>query len=314
MTRTSQLEFVTAELAEVQRIQSAGGIAAIGMDRRRAELEAEQRSLTTTIARLAAGELTFAGDPVVGSQALRADFAAPALQAFEKAVIALAAAKERPLASRARLPGRTHNKLFVTAIAHGSFGFVLEELDEDAGQQGTLDFDRDEPSPLAAAMRDAQAILESSRAADDDLADSLVDVDPRAITLLRGFTETLMRHRALCSLLVGQRRFRFTSHDEVERAYARLGEDNIQHERQVAVTGRLLGFLPESRMFEIRLADDGRILRGKVDPAVEAAVVRGLVDQEVDATVHRVIVGHQAMRGRLLGLAARPRRDGSAAE
>lgn len=54
--------------------------------------------------------------------------------------------------------------------------------------------------------------------------------------------------------------------------------------------------------------------RGKVDPAIEAAVVRGLVAQEVDATVHRVIVGHQAMRGRLLGLAARPRRDGSAAE
>lgn len=224
MTRTSQLEFVTAELAEVQRIQSAGGIAAIGMNRRRAELEAEQRSLTTTIARLAAGELTFAGDPVVGSQALLADFAAPALQAFEKAVIALAAARERPLASRARLPGRAQNQLFVTAIAHGSFGFVLEELDEDAGQQGTLDFEIDEPSPLAAAMRDAQAILESSRA-----------------------------------------------------------------------------------------ADDGRILRGKVDPAIEAAVVRGLVDQEVDATVHRVIVGHQAMRGRLLGLAARPRRDGSAA-
>ncbi len=205
MTRISQLEFVRAELAEIRRIEAAGGTAAIGMATRQTELEAEKRELEASIARLAAAELTFAGDPVVGSRAIRADFAAPALQAFEKAVIALAAAKERRLSARARLPGRAQNKLFVTSMAHGSFGFVLEELEEDVAQQGTLDIGTSEQSPLAQAMQDVQSILESSRAADDDLAESLLDVDPRAISLLRGFAETLMRHRALCSSLAGIR-------------------------------------------------------------------------------------------------------------
>lgn len=302
MTRTSQLEFVKAELAEIQHMEAAGGVAAIGMATRRAELEAEKQNLEASIVRLAATELTFAGDPVVGSRAIRADFAAPALQSFEKAVIALAAAKERPLSARARLPGRAQNKLFVTSIAHGSFGFVLEELDEEVAQQGTLDFYTNGQSPLASAMHDVQANLESSRAADDDLAESLLDVDPRAITLLRGFTETLMRHRALCSVLVGQRRFKFTSHDEVARAYERLSDENIQQEQQVTVSGRLLGFLPESRMFEIRLAEDGKILRGKVDPGVGTQAVHELLDKDVDASVNRVTVGQRAMRGRLLSI------------
>jgi hypothetical protein len=105
-------------------------------------------------------------------------------------------------------------------------------------------------------------------------------------------------------VLVGQRRFKFTSHDEVERAYARLSEDNIQQEQRVTVTGRLLGFLPESRMFEIRLATDGKILRGKVDPAVSAQAVHDLLDKDVGATVNRVTVGHQTMRGRLLAITA----------
>jgi predicted nucleotidyltransferase len=70
--------------------------------------------------------------------------------------------------------------------------------------------------------------------------------------------------------------------------------------------------LPNSLLGERTRADLDK--RGKVDVAIEVAVVRDLVDQEVDATVHRVIVGHQTMRGRLLGLAARPRLDGSTAE
>lgn len=302
MTRVGQLEFVKAELAEIQRIEAAGGTGAIGMAARRAELEAEKQKLEESIARLAATELTFAGDPVLGSRAIRADFAAPALQSFEKAVIALAAAKEGPLSARARLPGRAQNKLFVTAMAHGSFGFVLEELDEGLAQQGTLDFAANGQSPLASAMQDLQAILESSRAADDDLAESLLDVAPRAITLLRGFTETLMRHRALCSVLVAGRRFKFTSHDEVARAYERLSEENIQQEQEVAVTGRLLGLLPESRMFEIRLAKDGKILRGTVDPKVETQAMQSLLDRDVEATVNRVTVGQHTMRGRLLAI------------
>jgi len=313
MTRTSQLEFLNAELAEIQRIEAAGGTAAIGMAARRAEVEAEKQRLQASIVRLAATELTFAGDPVLGSHAIRADFAAPALQSFEKAVIALAAAKERPVSARARLPGRAQNKLFVTSMAHGSFGFVLEELDEGVAQQGTLDFGTNGPSPLASAMHDLQAILESSRAADDDLAESLLDIAPRAITLLRGFTETLMRHRALCSVQVGARRFKFTSHDEVERAYERLSEENIQQEQEVTVSGRLLGFLPDSRMFEIRLAEDGKILRGKVDPGVATEAVRECLDQDVEATMNRVTVGQQAMRGRLLVIRVKPA-AGSAAQ
>ena len=118
-----------------------------------------------------------------------------------------------------------------------------------------------------------------------------------------------MRHRALCSVLVGSRRFKFTSHDEVERACARLSEDNIQQEQQVTVSGVALGFLPESRMFEISLAEDGKTLRGKVDDAVEASAMHDLVDQEVVATVNRVTVGQHTVRGRLLAIRRRTSGD-----
>lgn len=50
---TNQLEFIKAELAEIQRIEAVGGTAAIGMATRRKELEAERQELEASIAKLA---------------------------------------------------------------------------------------------------------------------------------------------------------------------------------------------------------------------------------------------------------------------
>ena len=301
MSRSESIVFLQSEIAEITRqlaeIGSEPSIERPGLSSRLEETREELERLQEINGHLASAELTFSGLPVIGTRALRADFASSALEAYEKAVIGLAGSLTRGSLSRtARLPGRGQNQLFITSLARGSLGFQLEEMPSAEEASGG-----DDRTVLAQALDRIQNILEASTAEDEKLAESIVEVDARVVSLLCNFTEVLARNGARCAVRIGPRRVSFGDDGQVLRALERLSSDNVKQETKT-MTGTLVGVLPTPRQFEMQI-DDGRILLGRIDQSLEIVDVKLLENHRVRTEVKITSVGrsdHAAMRGLML--------------
>ncbi len=209
----------------------------------------------------ARARLTFNGAPVIGSHGIFADFGMRAVSSFTDAVASLAASLTAPLASMGPIPNRDQNQLLITNTAVGSFGFELEEF---CGAQ--LPFD--DESPVGIALDRTQALLQGTLGNDEDLADIASETDPRALDKIRTFLKVLVDSEAVCALQYRGRGIRFTDVGQVRSSLARLGADNLR-ESQQRLQGEFVGALPKSRTIEFKLAEDEKIIRGKVAASIQ---------------------------------------------
>lgn len=255
---STDLAFLRAQLTTVEALLSDlpanEQIERMGLQRRREDLSAE---LAATEARHpnppASVELTFRGDPVMGSRGIEAGFAARVLATFKQAVTAIAAdVRGHPLADTGRLP--VNDRLLITGCALGSFGFRMEESLEEQGSA--------EPSAMTRSIGQAKAILEGCAQGDEALADAMGDANPRVLTSIRDFLGHLKTAGATCTVALPESRFSFESLDDVERALERatLGVNESIHD----IRGILRGVLPDTRKFEFK-TEAGEILSGKID-------------------------------------------------
>ncbi len=234
----------------------------------RQSLEARLRSVEQRLAALEADtrlparvKLTFRGKPVVDSHGIFAEFATAATKAFTDTVVMLAAGMSGPLAGVGRIPNREHNQLLITSTAVGSFGFELEEYRE---QTPLLE----EESVVALALAQTQALLAGTAGSDDELTEVVAGADPRVINAARSFLETMASNEAVCTLDYGGHRFAFHDVAEVKRGVERLSQENV-HEETQRLTGEFQGVLPKRRTFEFKLADEDRVIIGKVGAGIE---------------------------------------------
>ncbi|MBK6552190.1 MAG: hypothetical protein IPG11_17565 [Flavobacteriales bacterium] len=163
-----------------------------------------------------------------GSHGIYYDFATKALGAFADAVAKLAVPEDEGMGERGRIPNK--NRLVITGTALGSFGFELEEAPtgELYSEEGTL---------TEQALEQITDILSNTRASNDDLARSLSDAHPRALTSVREFLDLLAKNDAIMGLTVKDRSFRFTQVAEVQQSLDRLKIDNV-HEAEQIIRGR----------------------------------------------------------------------------
>jgi len=148
------------------------------------------------------------------------------------------------------------SQLHITNVVHGSFGFVLEELDNQT-----------EPmfhTPLSqAADQVAQYISTFAGENDATFAQMIDRLNPRVFHTIRQFFETLHKDKATFRLVEGERDERF-DRVAVERAWNRAEASNVVEER-VPMIGRLLGIIPIKRRFELESSETGAVIEGKVD-------------------------------------------------
>jgi hypothetical protein len=208
----------------------------------------------------ARARLTFRGRPVVGHYGIFAEFGASATSAFTDAVAKVAAGLTGPLAPMGPIPNRQESQMLITSTAIGSFGFELEEH-----RSGQIEFG--EVSPVAQALDMTRNLLQSTLGSDDELADSAVGTDPRAVEALRWFLDLLASNEAICVLECSGKVFRFVDVGQVRHSAQRLGRDNLREEL-TQLKGEFQGVLPGGRTFEFRLAEGGDVVRGKVGPAI----------------------------------------------
>lgn len=122
---------VESELATVnlllEKTSANNIISKLSLEGRRDELIGKLQSLSARWKKTAEIILYFGGDPVVGSETIRASFAADALGRFQELVSAVYANNNVDLADVGPIPNMKESLLDIAGMPRGSFGFILQE-------------------------------------------------------------------------------------------------------------------------------------------------------------------------------------------
>ena len=204
--------------------------------------------------------LTFRGSPVDGSKGIYADFGGKAASSFSEAYSAIMAALNSKLQYMGPIPDRGKHPLKIVGTAVGSFGFEMElPVDEDlfAGYSGS-----DHAIDIFKSL-----LKVSSAGTDDEIAEIVQEIHPRAVRKVADFLQTLRENEAWCGIEFRDDFFRYKNIDELSKSEGRLREENII-ERFDEIVGEFQGFLPQSRSFEFLTSEDRSVIRGKIDKSI----------------------------------------------
>jgi hypothetical protein len=200
--------------------------------------------------------LLFAGGPVHGSRSIEADFATSVLKSFQDLVTKRIAGDEfGRLGSRGRVPERTPSTLAIRDLVRGSVGFVLEEHSANSELADT---------PVKKAIDDVTVIISQAAAESEEAFEASVEtLDPRMLVSLRDFFRALDDGAASVRIVEDERDASLDL-QAVHRARVRVEATEVEDLESETVVGELLGLLPDSRRFEMKLLDSGEVIRGAV--------------------------------------------------
>ncbi|RYD76861.1 MAG: hypothetical protein EOP84_16345 [Verrucomicrobiaceae bacterium] len=240
-------------------------------------------------------KLTFRGRPVFGSHGMAADFASKAAGFFTDAFSAVAAGLAENLRYMGPIPEKEKNQLLITGTASGSFGFDFElpppklALQEDRGET---------------AMQKLERLFQvAAQGSDDDIAELVEEIHPRAVKKAADFLEYIGEQDAWCGVEFKEQVFRFAGVEQVRASVERLKSGNIK-ETDESFRGEFQGVLPKSRAFEFKLLDQDGVIRGKVGPEIldPAVLNRDFLHKPVTVEFHVIQVGQGRPRYTLLAL------------
>jgi hypothetical protein len=248
MIRKLDQQRLAAEIATLDAMLSQldpqDYLSRVGLESRRDELRellAGLREHSETQARVA---LFFGGDPVIGSEGVKARFASDAVGSFQDILSNVWGSKqEKPVAVAGPIRNQELSNLHITALLHGSVGFLLEEL--DASGQTLFD------SPLKDAADQAAKIVSGFADEDDRTFTAVIEeLTPRVFKSVQKFLRYVHNDKATIRLVEGDTDLRI-DHEGVERAWQRAEASKVDEER-VYLNGRLIGVIPIHRRFEFQ--------------------------------------------------------------
>lgn len=296
--REREYNYLRAELAELDNLLSMTPKSAVidrmSLEYRKSQVEAELEANPPLPRWPASAHLTFNGKPVVDRQGIYADFGAHSVDTFSEIVISLAASQQAALGERGVIPNREDYRLLITGTSHGSFGFEIEEVLE----QATL---LPSESPVEQAIEQAKDILESLTGDEETLAEAIAYTDDRALQNVRRFLRIMVDNQAVCSLSVKDKVFRFTDVGQVSRGLSNLGEDNIREEN-IEMVGYFQGFLPKVRRAEFVDSAMDEVISARVDHNMEnAEAINAILGQTVNVSARFRQVGNSRPRYTIVG-------------
>ncbi|MBE0660410.1 MAG: hypothetical protein IH602_22135 [Bryobacteraceae bacterium] len=260
MSRRIEQQSLEANLAALnellETIPEFDYVGRMGIEQRRDEVAGRLTELKAAEEeRFAEVALFFGGDPVFGSRGISAGFVGRAIGDFQDLITKLWATDEGGnLTAYGPIKDVASSRLHVTEILHGSFGFILEELDE----HGAPMFD----SPLKQATARATSLIQNFVSEGDVEFEEMIETVPvRVFSALKDLFKTIRNNDAVFRLVEGETDLSLDE-ETIERAYRRaeaydISEDIIETEAE------LLGVLPIAGRFELKDLT-GQILRGKV--------------------------------------------------
>jgi hypothetical protein len=259
MTLKLDRDRLQAEIAALEAIlrelPANDGLGRMSLEGRRRQLVQELDQLAGVAQNRAQVALYFGGEPVIGSMGVQARFSAITVNRFQDVITKVWGAEGGNLAAMGPVAGAEDAQLHITQVVHGSFGFVLEELDE----QGEPLFE----TPLHRAAVAAIRYISTFAQEDDARFNEAVEqMDHRVFKAVKGFFADIHRGRATFRLVDRETDANFDQ-VAVERAWQR-GEATDVEEDEVRHEGRLLGVIPIARRFEFEPDAGNQVIKGKV--------------------------------------------------
>jgi len=255
------LSAVEGLLKEAEEFNDLVGVLQYGI--RRDELLKQIEEVSQTYEPQASVALFFGGKPVLGSRGIMVDFAGAVLETFQEIISKRFAETESGhMGSRGPVPLSSNTNLMVTGIAKGSFGFILDELNDQTSLCDTS---------LKVVVDDVSKLIEHIAAPDEeDFEQATEELDKRTLKALREFFKSLDSQGATIRIVEGLREFSLDSH-AIHRGRVRTEATSI-NEKEEPLAGVIMGFLPEHKTFELRLPD-GEVIYGTAskDAAIEYA-------------------------------------------
>ena len=285
--------FLLAERATLRRLidQTGPGEAIVraGFQHRLRDVEAELAAYGERASRLSYARLTFRGRPVAGDRGMTADFFSDSVGEFAKAVHYIGAGqRQTPLPLTGPVPYKEDYSLLVTGVARGSFGIRVEEEGRQAPLPGESTF-------AELAIEELKSILEASVADDEQLANAIGEIDPRALGQVQTFLETVANNTAVCALEFRGHEFSFQDTAQVRRSADRLSADNIL-EDNATIDGQFLGYFPHHPRAQFRIynvgsdflsPEIGQIITARVAPSVASDIdINSILNRDIRINVH----------------------------
>ena len=208
------------------------------LEQRLAELESEPERAVSVA-------LLFQGDPVFGSRAIDADFATDAIRTFQEIVSKQFAEKtDGGLSESGRgIPFKELSALRIRSVAHGSFGFILEERDPDQSEMF--------PTRLRETMDEVTDIIASFYSdREEDYLGSVDSINARVFNSVREFFGLLNKSNAALRLVEGERD-EWIDRERVTRAFERSSATQVE-ETEDTLEGILVGVAPHEMRFEFK--------------------------------------------------------------
>ena len=228
----------------------------LSLEERRQELVNELEQLAAASENLAKIALYFGGEPVIGSAGVEAEFSTTAVSNFQDLLTKVWGATSGNLPAMGRVPNKHASQLHITSLVHGSFGFLLEELDD----QGEPLFESALRKTANTAVRYITSIADENEA---KFSDTLDQLDQRVFSAIRDFFSAIYRKKATLRLVEGDGVDVRFDRRAVERAWNRLETVRVEEEHDT-MTGRLLGIIPLGRRFEFEPDGATQVVKGQV--------------------------------------------------
>ena len=262
----------------------------------RSSLEARRQDLVEELDKLAAASenrakiaLYFGGEPVIGSAGVETEFSTSALSSFQDLITKVWGAGAGNLSAMGPVPDKAASRLHITSLVHGSFGFLLEELDD----QGEPLFETALRKAAKTAVHYVASIADENEAR---FTETLEQLDPRGFSAVRDFFSSIYQRKATLRLVEGTVDARF-DRTAVERAWNRLEAAKVDEERY-PLEGKLLGIIPLGRRFEFDPDGATQVIKGKVGERFSESYLERMSTEQFagkrwKATLHRVVVTRQ---------------------
>ena len=262
----------------------------------RSSLEARRQDLVEELDKLAAASenrakiaLYFGGEPVIGSAGVETEFSTSALSSFQDLITKVWGAGAGNLSAMGPVPDKAASRLHITSLVHGSFGFLLEELDD----QGEPLFETALRKAANTAVHYVASIADENEAR---FTETLEQLDPRGFSAVRDFFSSIYRRKATLRLVEGTVDARF-DRTAVERAWNRLEAAKVDEDRYT-LEGKLLGIIPLGRRFEFDPDGATQVIKGKVGERFSESYLERMSTEQFagkrwKATLHRVVVTRQ---------------------
>lgn len=255
MHKRLQHESIAADLHSVNSMlvsldEDSDPIGWLQFSYRKAELE-KQLSEIDASAPSKSVAMLFGGRPVSGSRGISADFSAAMIGGLQSLVSVHSASIDGFLGERGPVPQRGKSQMLVTDVARGSFGFVLEEADQ-----------QNAPASIEAVC---SLLADLTTSDSGKFLSATEEVDSRILPSLRAFFKTLDENGATVRILTDEADFSL-GRELIERARARIDTMQVSEPYSQKISGRFFT-VPDSKKFELFELGGAPVIKGSLSVA-----------------------------------------------